>query len=188
MLTGPGRGGTLVFIFPPWCVRATVPLIWMLPWPAVHCWSTATGQWQSWVMSHILNAHKQLPPTTIGLTCDPGAVVGIPMCMLANCVRGCWRRARGLDLQRVFLQVFFDNIKFHLSRGGDCRSAPGPSICTQLIHHLIYMEAETWGQVEWCGWTTLLILSHFSLRLYFSHITYKTDTNQKYCLTDHIQK
>lgn len=83
------------------------------------------------------------PPPTTGLTCDPGALVGMPVRLLAHCVGGCRRRVHVLDVQRVLLQVLFDHIQVHLGTGGGSRSAPGAPICTQPGHvrHLTHTEA-----------------------------------------------
>lgn len=93
---------------------------------------------------HTNSHHNQLP--AIGLTCNPGALVGMPgMYLLANRVGGHGLRVHGLNLQRVLLQVFFNDIQVYFGTGGGCRLAPGPSICTHVgqIRHLNHMEAET---------------------------------------------
>lgn len=75
---------------------------------------------------HLHHAVRSFPA---GLTCDPGALVG--MCQLPHV---CWRR-RGhvcrLDLQRVLLQVFLDDVQVHVRTRRGRRAAPGPPVRVQ---------------------------------------------------------
>lgn len=75
------------------------------------------------------NLHHAIRSFPAGLTCDPGALVG--MCQLPHV---CWRR-RGhvcrLDLQRVLLQVFFNDVQVHVKTRRGRRAAPGPPVRVQ---------------------------------------------------------
>lgn len=68
---------------------------------------------------------------SITLTCDPGGLVRVCMCLLPHGVWRWRRRVHGLDLQRVLLQVLLDDLQIHLGAGGGGRSAPGRPLSAQ---------------------------------------------------------
>ena len=87
---------------------------------------------------------------SITLTCDPGGLVRVYMCLLPHGVWRWRRRVCGLDFQRVLLQILLDDLQIHLGTGGGGHSAPGPPLPAQPnlghISHLTETEqgVETW--------------------------------------------
>lgn len=99
-----------------------------------------------------------------GLTCDPGALVG--MCQLPHVCRRWQRQLCRLDLQRVLLQVFLDDIQVHVGTRRGRRAGPGPPVRVQPdlshIRHLTDTEQDgfsvTAAFLQQWGSTMALIL------------------------------